>query len=104
RDGISTNGARPRSAAWTTSSASPRIDPSVFLSFAVSVTLSNALLVFFAILLIHDQNILAKIFHFRFDLQSPGIETRVRFSGFTLGHMQQTSIEILLRPLAKVFY
>src|ERR1051326_3078101 len=48
RDGMSTYGARPRSANRTTSVARSRIDPRVFLSLVVSVTVS-LFLVFLAI-------------------------------------------------------
>src|SRR5262245_62823744 len=74
RDGISTYGARPRSADCTTASARLRIEPRVFLSLAVSVAVSAVFLVFLAMVLrlglglrchpvwIHDQNVLSKIF------------------------------------------
>ena len=51
RDGMSTYGARPRSADCTTPSAKSRIEPSVFLSLEVSVTVSEVFLVFLAMML-----------------------------------------------------
>src|SRR5262245_50205013 len=84
RDGTSTYGARPLSAHRTTPSAKSRIDPRVFLSFGVRVTLLDAFFVFFAMtvqnqpvtrglllnfvllsttqfVLINDQNIFTKV-------------------------------------------
>src|SRR5215472_18187801 len=75
RDGISTYGARPRSADWMTISARSRIEPRVFLSFVERFGVSEVDFVFFAILLrswfrrchfawsffrVDDQHILAK--------------------------------------------
>src|SRR5436190_4674580 len=75
RDGISTYGARPRSADWTTVSARLRIEPRVFLSFVERFAVSEVDLVFLAIVLrslvrrwrfaeslfrVDDQDILAK--------------------------------------------
>src|SRR5215467_6202970 len=52
RDGISTYGARPRSADWMTVSASPRIEPRVFLSFVERFGVAEVDFVFLAIVLL----------------------------------------------------
>src|SRR5215467_4626788 len=51
RDGISTYGARPRSADWMTESARLRIEPRVFLSFVERFGVAEVDFVFFAIIL-----------------------------------------------------
>src|SRR5215471_14979080 len=74
RDGISTYGARPRSADWMTVSARSRMEPRVFLSFVERVVLSDVDFAFLAMILrswfrrcvagsffrVDDQHILAK--------------------------------------------
>src|SRR6185295_2161035 len=51
RDGMSTYGARPRSADWMTVSARLRIEPRVFLSFVERFGLSEVDFAFLAIIL-----------------------------------------------------
>src|SRR5512141_464627 len=75
RDGISTYGARPRSADWMMVSARTRIEPRVFLSFVERFGVTEVNFVFLAIILlfwfrrfrlagssfrVDDQHILAK--------------------------------------------
>src|SRR5215475_12102864 len=77
RDGISTYGARPRSADWTTPSARSRIEPRVFLSLVERLLVAGVDFVFLAIVLrswfgrrrfagnffrVDDQHILVKFF------------------------------------------
>src|SRR5215813_9540560 len=76
RDGISTYGARPRSADWMTLSARSRIEPRVFLSFVERFGVPDVDFVFLAMILrgwfrrwrfagslfrVDDQHILAKL-------------------------------------------
>ena len=93
RDGISTYGARPRSADWTTVSARLRIEPRVFLSFVERFAVSEVDLVFLAIVLrslvrrwrfaeslfrVDDQDILAKFPGGVFTLFHVVVQLRIR--------------------------
>ena len=93
RDGISTYGARPRSADWMTVSARPRIEPRVFLSFGERFGLSEVDFAFLAIILrswfrrcrfagnlfrVDDQHILAKLLGTVFTLFPFVLQLRIR--------------------------
>src|SRR5438105_11633443 len=83
REGISTYGGRPRSANSTTSDARSRIDPSVFLSFEVSVTFSDVFFVFLAIVFrVHDNDVLTEILGCLFDLFAAVIHLSIGHSRF----------------------
>src|SRR6516225_8893242 len=92
RDGISTYGARPRSADWMTISARLRIDPRVFLSFVERFGLSEVDFAFLVIILrswfrrcrfvgsffrIDDQHILAKFLGSVFTLVPFVVQLRI---------------------------
>src|SRR5438105_4527799 len=103
RDGMSTYGARPRSTDFTTSSARSRIEPSVFLSFAVSVTLSEGFFVFLAILRflrIHDDHIVAELFLRLRDCAAALVEFRVGHSGFAFRDVREAAIDVFPAPVA----
>src|SRR5215469_14683158 len=93
RDGISTYGARPRSADWRTVSARSRIEPRVFLSFVERFGLSEVDFAFLAIILrswfrravspgsfsrVDDQDILAKLLGSVFTLFPVAVELPIR--------------------------
>src|SRR3954463_14447694 len=95
RDGMSTYGGRPRSANWTTSSARPRIEPSVFLSFTVSVAVSEGFFVFLAIVffLIDDQYVVAEFLCRLFYFFAAIVELSVGGCGSFFGNVHQSSVQ-----------
>src|SRR5262249_14918721 len=108
-DGISTYGARPRSADWMTVSARPRIEPRVFLSFVELFGMAAANFVFFAMILlgrfgrfcfggsrfrIDDQHILAKFLGRSFTLLRVAVQLRVRNGRLLLRNIHQPAIQI----------
>jgi len=93
RNGISTYGARPRSADWMTVSAKSRIELRVFLSFVERLGLSEVDFAFLAIILrswfrrcrfagsffrVDDQDILAKLLGSVFTLFPFAVQLRIR--------------------------
>src|SRR5688572_22458271 len=80
----------------------PRMDPSVFLSLTVSVTLSEALFVFLAILFFHDQYILSELFGSRFDLRVARFQQQVGLRCLALCNLQKPVVQILLRTFTVV--
>ena len=103
RDGISTCGARPRSADWTTVSARLRIEPRVFLSFVERFAVSEVDLVFLAIVLrssvrrwrlagsffrVDDQHILAKFLGSVFTLFPLVVQLRIRNGRLTFRNIK----------------
>src|SRR5215471_19670045 len=110
RDGISTYGARPRSADWMTVSARSRIEPRVFLSFVDRFGLSEVDFVFVAIILrswfrrcrfagsffrVDDQHILAKLLASVFTLFAFFVQLRIRNGRFSFRDINQPAIQIL---------
>src|SRR5579884_3204421 len=103
REGMSTNGARPRSAELTTESARSRMDPIVFLSLFGSADFSE--LVFFGLaicfvcrfLWIHDQHVFTEVLHLGFDFL-PFNQLRVGNSGLAFGDIDQPAVQVLARP------
>src|SRR5215467_1614793 len=115
RDGISTYGARPRPADWTTVSARSRIEPRVFLSFAERFGLSEVDFVFLAIVLrswvrgcrfvgsffrADDQHILAKLLGSTFTLFPFVVQLRICNGRLTFRDINQPAIQILSRAIA----
>src|SRR5215470_14822974 len=117
RDGISTYGARPRPADWTTVSARSRIEPRVFLSFVERFGLSEVDFVFLAIILrswfrrcrfagsffrVDDQHILAKLLGSVFTLFPFVVQLRIRNGRLTFRDINQPAIKILSRAIAVI--
>src|SRR5262250_451660 len=117
RDGISTYGARPRSADWMTVSARSRIEPRVFLSFVVRFGVPEVDLVFLAIILrswfrrrrfagsffrVDDQHILAKFLGRVFTLFPFVVQLRIRNGRFAFCDINQPAIQILSRSIAVI--
>src|SRR6516164_4479146 len=115
RDGISTYGARPRSADWMTVSARPRIDPRVFLSLVERFGVSEVDFVFLAIILrswfrwcrfagssfrVDDQHIVAKFLGSVFTLFPVVVQSRIRNGRLTFRDINQPAIQILSRAIA----
>src|ERR1041385_890650 len=110
RDGMSTYGARPRSANWTTSVARSRIEPRVFLSLTVSVTVSEVFLGFLAMVClggrflgIHNQYICPKILGGFFDFPAAVIQLSIGHSGFAFCDVNQSAVELLPGAIAVIF-
>src|SRR5262245_20485055 len=114
RDGISTYGARPRSADWTTVSARLRIEPRVFLSFVERFAVSEVDLVFLAMVLLRpvrrwrfggsflrvdDQHILAKFLGSVFTVFPVFVHLRVCNGRLTFRDIHQPAIQILSRAI-----
>src|SRR5262245_31340236 len=112
RDGISTYGARPRSADWTTVSARLRIEPRVFLSFVDRFAVSEVDLVFLAMVFrgsvrrwrfagslfrVDDQDILAKFLVGVFTPCPPIVRLRIRNGRLAFGDIHQPAIQIFSR-------
>src|SRR5262245_5753441 len=104
---MSTYGARPRSADWTTVSARPRIEPRVFLSFVERFGLAEVDFVFLAIFLlswfrrcrfarsffrVEDQHILAKFFGSVFTLLSFVVQLGIRHGRLPFRDINQPAI------------
>src|SRR5689334_6953254 len=107
RDGISTYGARPLSADWTTLSARPRIEPRVFLSLDERLGVAEVDLVFFVMMLlsrfsrgrfagsffrVDDQHALAKLLGSGFPWLSFAVHLRICNGRLPFRHIKQPAI------------
>src|SRR5689334_4842731 len=114
---MSTYGARPRSADWITVSASPRIEPRVFLSFVDRFGVAEVDFVFFAIILgsrfrrfrfaesfvrVDDEHVVAKFLGSVISLLPLAVYLSIRNGGLAFRDINQPAIKILSRPVAEI--